>query len=269
MLSYVIKCLLYSSSYYFSSNGRYIDYSSLTYATRVVLKVVIIVRERSQPSIIFVLASQYRSHSVPLANAAQCPRWFLSMSWRRLHSMQRESGRIPMRWCVPEQSCWTHKRNCATAFLLRQCGVLAISRLHGCWDSFVYSSCLYALWNTCFRWSLIEWYDVSLVCVCKLFAPFLASASACSFPAIWQCPGIHCSAICLCLTLSGCIRAWQSLALPVSQCPLIPLIEVQPLSQKDNFSLKFVLVHVQQPLCSAYGFSFSIIGGRVLRKILA
>jgi hypothetical protein len=43
---------------------------------------------------------------------------------------------------------------------------LAVSRLHG----FVCSSCLYALWNTCFRWSLIEWYDVSLVCVCKIWS---------------------------------------------------------------------------------------------------
>jgi hypothetical protein len=127
------------------------------------------------------------------------------MGSQRLHS-------IPMRWrCVPKQSCPTHKRNSATAFLLGQSGVLAISRLHGFWDSFFSSSCMYALWNTCFRWSLMEWYDVSLVCVCKLFPPFLASASACSFPAILQCPGIQCSAICLCLTLS-CIRAWQSLA---------------------------------------------------------
>ena len=34
---------------------------------------------KSQFSIIFVLASQYRSHSVPLDNAVHRPRWFLSM----------------------------------------------------------------------------------------------------------------------------------------------------------------------------------------------
>jgi hypothetical protein len=60
--------------------------------------------------------------------------------------MQKVSGRIPMPWrCVPKQSCPTHKRNFATAFLLGQSGVLVISRLHGFWDSFVSSSCLYAL----------------------------------------------------------------------------------------------------------------------------
>ena len=34
---------------------------------------------KSQFSIIFVLASQYRSHSVLLDNAVHRPRWFLSM----------------------------------------------------------------------------------------------------------------------------------------------------------------------------------------------
>jgi hypothetical protein len=59
---------------------------------------IVIRRERSQPSIIYFLASQYRSHSVPLAIAAHCPRWFLSMGSR---SMQKVSGRIPMLWrCV-------------------------------------------------------------------------------------------------------------------------------------------------------------------------
>jgi len=40
----------------------------------------------------------------------------------------------------------------------------------------------------------------------------MASTSVCSFPVICQCPGIHCSAICLCFPLSCCIRSWQSLA---------------------------------------------------------
>jgi len=44
--------------------------------------------ERSQFSIIFVLASQYRSHSVLPDNVVHCPRWFLSMGSWRLHSMQ-------------------------------------------------------------------------------------------------------------------------------------------------------------------------------------
>ena len=48
--------------------------------------------ECSQFSIIFVLATQYRSHSVLLASAAHCPRWFLSMGSRRLHSMQLGVG---------------------------------------------------------------------------------------------------------------------------------------------------------------------------------
>jgi hypothetical protein len=77
--------------------------------------VIVIRRERSQPSIIFVLASQYRSHSVPLVNAAHCLRRFLSVGSRRLHSMQKGSGRIPKRWrCVPRQSCPTHNQNYAT-----------------------------------------------------------------------------------------------------------------------------------------------------------
>ena len=44
--------------------------------------------ERSQFSIIFVLASQHRSLSVLLDNAVYCPRLFLSMGSWRLHSMQ-------------------------------------------------------------------------------------------------------------------------------------------------------------------------------------
>jgi len=50
------------------------------------------------------------------------------------------------------------------------------------------------------------------MCLCNFWHLFLVSASACSSPAIWQCPGIHCSAICLCFALSCHIRAWQSLA---------------------------------------------------------
>jgi hypothetical protein len=49
------------------------------------------------------------------------------------------------------QSCPTHNRNFATAFLLGQSGILAISCFHGFWDNFVSSSRLYTLWNTCFK----------------------------------------------------------------------------------------------------------------------
>jgi hypothetical protein len=50
---------------FFLSNGKYIDCLSLTYATRVTIRVVIVIsRQYSQFSIIFVLASQYCSHSV-------------------------------------------------------------------------------------------------------------------------------------------------------------------------------------------------------------
>jgi len=76
-------------------------------------------KKQSQFPVIFILASQYRSHSVLLRSAVHCPRWFLSTGSRRLHGMQCESGRIPMRWrCVPKQSCPTHSRNSATVFLL-------------------------------------------------------------------------------------------------------------------------------------------------------
>ena len=51
-------------------------------------------------------------------------------------------------------------------------------------DNFVPSSCLYTLWNICFKCSLVESQDVSLICICVILAPFLTSASACSFPAI-------------------------------------------------------------------------------------
>ena len=54
-----------------------------------------------------------------------------------------------MRWRrVPKQSCSTHSRNSATAFLLGQSGILAVSCSHGLWESLVSSSCLYTLWNT-------------------------------------------------------------------------------------------------------------------------
>jgi hypothetical protein len=47
----------------------------------------------------------------------------------------RGRGRIPMRWrCVPKQSCLTHNWNSATAFILGQSGILAISCLHGFWE---------------------------------------------------------------------------------------------------------------------------------------
>ena len=62
-----------------------------------------------------------------------------------------------MRWrCVPKQSCPTHSQNSATAFLLGQSDILAISCFHGLWQSLVSSSCLYTLWNTCFKCSFYK-----------------------------------------------------------------------------------------------------------------
>ena len=82
-------------------------------------------------------------------------------------------------------------RNSAYAFLLGQSGILAVSCFHGFGDYFVSSSCLYTLWNTCFKYSLVEWQDVSLTCVCVILAPFLVNVSECSFPAIWGAKQIH------------------------------------------------------------------------------
>jgi hypothetical protein len=39
-------------------------------------------------------------------------------------------------------------------FLLGQSGVLAISFLHGFWNSFISRSCQYALRSTCFWWRI-------------------------------------------------------------------------------------------------------------------
>ena len=50
----------------------------------------------------------------------------------------------------------------------------------------------------------------SLVCVCVILVPFLASTPSCSLFATGQCPVIHCSAICLWFALICPIRAWQS-----------------------------------------------------------
>ena len=76
----------------------------------------------------FILASQNRSHSVLLIIAVHWSRSFLSMDSERLHSMQSGSGRIPMRWRrVTKQTCPTNSANSATAFLLGQSAILAIS----------------------------------------------------------------------------------------------------------------------------------------------
>jgi len=45
---------------------------------------MLIEKEQSRFSIIFVLTSQYRSHSLLLNSVVHCPRWFLSMRSRRL-----------------------------------------------------------------------------------------------------------------------------------------------------------------------------------------
>jgi hypothetical protein len=97
-------------------------------------------------SIIVVLASQYRSHSVPLANAPYCQRWFLSVGSRWLYNMQKGLGRVSKRLsCVPS----SHARRIIgifeLIFYLASPVFLAISCLHGFWDNFISSLCPYAL----------------------------------------------------------------------------------------------------------------------------
>jgi len=103
--------------------------------------------------------------------------------------------------------------------------------------------------------------------VCVLLALFLASTSACSFPVIWQCPGIHCSAICLCFPLSCRIRSWQSLAsvdilVSVDAVDSIAAFESQKITTLSNL----LWWEVQHTLCSTYGFDFSIEGSRMLSQ---
>jgi hypothetical protein len=40
-------------------------------------------------------------------------------------------------------------------------------------DNFVSSSCLYTLWNTCFKCNLIEWWDVSLISSSSALQPWV------------------------------------------------------------------------------------------------
>jgi len=79
------------------------------------------------------------------------------------------------------------------------------------------------------------------MCGYVILAPFLANASACSFPAIWQCPGIHCSAICLCFAVSCRIWAWQSLAsvditVSVDPADSIAAVELEKITALSNLS---------------------------------
>ena len=77
---------------------------------------------------IFVLASQYLSHSVVPDRAAHRCRWFLSMSSCRPHNMQKGLSRRPIRWrCFPRQSCWTVSLKTATDVFLGQSGTWTIS----------------------------------------------------------------------------------------------------------------------------------------------
>jgi len=75
--------------------------------------------------------------------------------------------------------------------------------------------------------------------VCVILAPFLASTSACSFPVIWQFPGIYCS------TLSCRIRSWQSLASVDILVSVDAADNTAAFVRKDNSSLKCVVVQVQ------------------------
>lgn len=62
-------------------------------------------------------------------------------------------------------------------------------------------------WMVSFTWilvdSLADRYDIFLCKVRCSIAPFLAIYSACSFPSIWQCSGIHCKIIVLPLTFTA------------------------------------------------------------------
>jgi hypothetical protein len=84
-------------------------------------------KKQSQFSIIFILASQYRSHSVLLSSAVHCPRWFLSMSENGLVSnigkqskmkiytnMRRLTTGIRSEKCVIRWFC-----RCANVYLLK------------------------------------------------------------------------------------------------------------------------------------------------------
>jgi len=56
-----------------------------------------------------------------------------------------------MPWrCVPQQSCPTHNRNSATAFLLDPSGILAISCFHGFWHNCVLAGLIFN-WTTWMR----------------------------------------------------------------------------------------------------------------------
>ena len=88
------------------------------------------------------------------------------------------------------------------------------------------------------------------------FDALLASTSACSFPVIWQCPGIHCSAICLCFPLSCRIRSWQSLASVDILVSVHAANSIAVFESEDNSSLKFVVVEVDPPPSGAPGQMF-------------
>ena len=63
-------------------------------------------------SIIFVLASQYRSHSVPLDNALHRPRWFLKKHGRqelaKISDCSRRKAVAEFRLCVGNDCLGTH-----------------------------------------------------------------------------------------------------------------------------------------------------------------
>ena len=126
--------------------------------------------------------------------------------------MQKGLSRRPIRWrCFPRQSCWTVSLKTATDVFLGQSGTWTISLFQCLSLIFCSMSSFGSLLKSCLIYCLTEWYGKSLGCVCKIRAPFLANESAASFPAIWQCPGIHWSTISLLLICCSCrILAWHS-----------------------------------------------------------
>ena len=118
---------------------------------------------------IFVLASQYLSHSVVPDRAAHHCRWFLSMSSCRPHNMQKGLSLKPIRWrCFPRQSYWTISLKTATDVFLGQSGAWTISFFQCLSLIFLFNVFFLKFVKKCLIYSMTEWYDKSLECVCKI-----------------------------------------------------------------------------------------------------
>ena len=117
-------------------------------------------------------------------------------------SCSRRAGRIPVRWrCVPQALM----PNAQSTF----CDCLSSWPVWYSWlflASMVFCGIPLSLVHVCIHFEtpvLYMWFSRMVGCFsnmcfwCNFGTFFLASASECSFPAIWQCPGNPCNAICL------------------------------------------------------------------------